>query len=37
MPTLADLAKRMDPDGNIAKVIEMLAQRNQILDLMPWS
>ena len=37
MPTLADLAKRMDPDGNIAKVIEMLAQRNQILDLMPWA
>jgi hypothetical protein len=37
MPTLADLAKRMDPDGSIAKVAELLAQRNQILDLMPWA
>ena len=37
MPTLADLAKRMDPDGNISKVIEMMAQNNQVLDMMPWS
>lgn len=37
MPTLADLAKRMEPDGTIAKIIEMLTQRNQILDLMPWA
>lgn len=37
MPTLADLAKRMDPNGNISRVIEMLTQNNQILDLMPWA
>ena len=37
MPTLADLAKRMDPDGTIAKVIELLVQRNPILQVMPWA
>lgn len=37
MPTLADLAKRMDPDGSIAKVIELLVQRNPILDVLPWA
>jgi hypothetical protein len=35
MPTLADLAKRMDPDGTHAKVAELLAQRNPILDVLP--
>ncbi len=35
-PTLADLAKRMDPNGTIATVIELLAKTNQILDDIPW-
>ncbi len=35
-PTLADLAKRQDPDGKIAKIIELLNGTNEILDDMPW-
>lgn len=35
-PTLADLAKRQDPDGRIAKIIEILNGSNEILDDMPW-
>lgn len=35
MPTLADLAKRMDPDGTHARVAELLVQRNPILEVMP--
>lgn len=34
--TLADLAKRKDTDGKIAKVIEILGATNEILDDMPW-
>ncbi len=34
--TLLDLAKRQDPNGKIAKVVELLAQKNQILDDMQW-
>ena len=30
--TLADWAKRLDPDGNVPRVVEMLAQKNEILD-----
>jgi len=30
--TLADWAKRLDPDGNVPKVIEMLSQKNEILE-----
>lgn len=30
--TLLDLAKRTDPDGKIATIIEMLSQTNEILD-----
>lgn len=30
--TLADWAKRLDPDGAAAAVIELLAQRNEVLD-----
>lgn len=30
--TLADWAKRLDPDGNVPKVVEMLAQKNEILE-----
>lgn len=35
-PTLLDLAKRQDPDGQIAAIVELLAQTNQILDDMVW-
>jgi hypothetical protein len=34
--TLADLAKRMDSNDKIARIIELLAQKNQILDDMRW-
>lgn len=30
--TLADHAKRLDPDGKIPKIVEMLSQTNEILD-----
>lgn len=30
--TLADWAKRLDPDGKIAKIVEMLSQENEILQ-----
>lgn len=35
-PTLLDLAKRKDPDGSIAKVVEILNETNEILDDMVW-
>ena len=35
-PTLADLASRMDRDGGIAKIIEMLNLTNEILDSIVW-
>lgn len=35
-PTLADVAKRTDPDGKIASIVEILNQTNEILDDMPW-
>jgi hypothetical protein len=35
-PTLADLAKRLDPDGKIAQIAEMLNQTNEVLDDMGW-
>lgn len=35
-PTLADLAKRQDADGKIAKIIEMLNATNEILEDMPF-
>lgn len=35
-PTLMDLAKRTDPDGKIASIIELLNQDNGILDDMTW-
>lgn len=34
--TLADLAKRLDPDDHVARIIELLAQTNEILDDMTW-
>lgn len=35
-PTLLDVAKRLDPDGKVAVVVEMLNQTNEILDDMVW-
>lgn len=35
LPTLADLAKRLDPDGKIDKIAEILTQTNPILEDMP--
>lgn len=35
-PTLLDVAKRLDPNGNIAKVAEILNQYNEILDDIPF-
>jgi len=34
--TLADLAKRLDPDHKIARIIEILNQTNEILEDMVW-
>jgi hypothetical protein len=36
LPTLVDVAKRLDPDGRIAAVAELLSQSNEILMDMPW-
>lgn len=35
-PTLADVAKRLDPDGNVATIVELLNETNEILDDMTW-
>jgi len=35
-PTLLDVAKRMDPDGNISAIAELLSEENEILYDMPW-
>ncbi len=35
-PTLLDLAKRKDPDGKIAMVVEILNETNEVLDEMTW-
>ncbi|MFA7504285.1 MAG: major capsid protein [Burkholderiaceae bacterium] len=35
-PTLADVAKRLDPDGKIAAIVEILNETNEILFDMPW-
>ncbi len=35
-PTLADLAKRQDPDGKIAQIIEILNIQNEMLLDIPW-
>lgn len=31
-PTLLDVAKRLDPDGNIARIVEMMNATNEMLD-----
>lgn len=35
LPTLADIAKRMDPDGSIATIAELLQQYNPIIEDIP--
>jgi len=35
-PTLVDVAKRLDPDGQIATIVELLAQSNEVLDDAVW-
>lgn len=35
-PTLADVAKRLDPNGQVAAVVEILNQDNEILQDMTW-
>jgi len=35
-PTLADLAKQLDPDGSVAKLVEILNMTNEVLDSMAW-
>ncbi len=35
-PTLLDLARRTDPDGSIADIVEILNQTNEVLDDMMW-
>lgn len=34
--TLTDWAKRLDPDGKVPKIVEILAQKNGMLDDMRW-
>lgn len=36
VPTLVDVAKRLDPDGKIASIAEMLTQTNEILEDITW-
>lgn len=36
LPTLAELAKRLDPDGKIDYIVSLLAQTNEVLEDMPW-
>jgi len=35
-PTLLDLAKTLDPDGNTANIVEILNMTNEVLDDMSW-
>ena len=35
-PTLADVAKRLGPDGNVAKIVEILNQINDLFDYIPF-
>lgn len=34
--SLVDIAKRMDPDGSASAIAEMLSQKTEILDDIPW-
>lgn len=33
---LVDLKKQMDPDGGLAKIVEVLMQKNEIIEDIPW-
>ncbi len=35
-PTLLDVSKRLDPDGKIDSIVELLAQTNEVLTDMTW-
>ena len=35
-PTLLDITKRLDPEGNIDAIAELLSQTNEVLDDMVW-
>ena len=35
--TIVDIAKRLDPDGKIARIAELLNQENEILDDIVWA
>ena len=35
-PTLLDLKKRLDPDGSIARIVELLNEQNEVLEDMGW-
>lgn len=35
-PTLMDVAKRLDPDGKIDTIVEILAETNEVLEDMVW-
>lgn len=34
--TLADLAKRLDPDGGLSAIVEILSETNEIIEDVPW-
>ena len=34
--TIADWAKRLDPDGKVAEIVELLSQTNEVLNDMQW-
>jgi hypothetical protein len=36
LPTLKDIAARMDPHGGIASIVEVLARQNPLLEGMVW-
>jgi hypothetical protein len=35
-PTLSELAKRLDPNGQIGTIAEVLSETNEVLEEMPW-
>jgi hypothetical protein len=36
LPTLVDVAKRLDPNGSISAIAELLAMRNDLIQDLPW-
>ena len=35
-PTLMDVAKRLDPDGKVDTIVEILSETNEVLEDMVW-